>query len=211
MVVPKSMIKLNLGCGAQVVDGWINVDYSLGAKFSKLPFFSFLNNRIKFFNLTWDKRIYIHDLTCELPWANEEVDVIYTSHTLEHLNKQDGYNLLSEIFRILRNGGVLRVNVPDLEIVVDGYKNEKILAEDFLEQLGVKISKPRGLRGIIKKLSEYPHQCMYNADRLKAILEHVGSVVHEMAYAESKIDDIEEIELKSRTKDAVVLEAVKVV
>lgn len=205
------MKKLNLGCGSQVVDGWINVDYALGARIAKYPLFSFLNNRIKLFNLSWDKRIFIHDLTCELPWADEEVDIIYTSHTLEHLSKQDGYYLLSESFRILRNGGVLRIVVPDLNIAVDQYNNGEILAEDFLEHLGVKLSKARGLRGIIKKLNEYPHQCMYNVDRLKAILEHIGFVVHEMAYAESRIDDIEEIELKGRTKDAIVLEAIKVV
>lgn len=205
------MKKLNLGCGSQVVDRWINVDYALGARIAKYPLVSFLINRIKLFNLSWDKRIFIHDLTCELPWADEEVDIIYTSHTLEHLSKQDGYYLLSESFRILRNGGVLRVVVPDLNIAVDQYNNGEILAEDFLEHLGVKLSKARGLRGIIKKLNEYPHQCMYNVDRLMAILERIGFVVHEMAYAESRIDDIEEIELKGRTKDAIVLEAIKVV
>ena len=203
------MKKLNLGCASQIVDGWINVDYALGARMAKYPLFTFLNNRLKLFNSSWDKRIFIHDLTCELPWANEEVDIIYTSHTLEHLSKQDGYYLLCESFRILRNGGVLRIVVPDLNFVVNKYNNGEIMAEDFLECLGVKLSKPQGLRGIIKKLSEYPHQCMYNADRLRVILEHIGFVVHEMPYAKSKICDIGKIEIESRTKNAVVLEAVK--
>jgi len=31
-------MKLNLGCGNQVVEGWVNVDYALGARFAKIPF-----------------------------------------------------------------------------------------------------------------------------------------------------------------------------
>lgn len=43
-------MKLNLGCGKEVVDGWVNVDYGLGAKLSKIPFFSSINKRTKLFD-----------------------------------------------------------------------------------------------------------------------------------------------------------------
>ncbi len=56
-------VKLNLGCGNQFIDGWINVDYSLGSKLSKAPFFSLINKQVKLLNIDWDERIFIHDLT----------------------------------------------------------------------------------------------------------------------------------------------------
>ena len=50
-------MKLNLGCGSQIVDGWVNVDYALGARLFKFPFFRQLNSKVKLFELEWDTRI----------------------------------------------------------------------------------------------------------------------------------------------------------
>ncbi|NES06787.1 MAG: hypothetical protein F6K22_30615 [Okeania sp. SIO2F4] len=61
-------IKLNLGCGNQVVADWINVDYFIGARLSRIPVFSWLNKKIKLFDLEWDENIFIHDLTTKFPW-----------------------------------------------------------------------------------------------------------------------------------------------
>jgi len=79
-------VKLNLGCGAQVVDGWINVDYGLGARMANIPWFKLINRRLHLFDMDWDPRIFIHDLRRPFPWNNESVDVIYSSHTLEHFS-----------------------------------------------------------------------------------------------------------------------------
>ena len=83
-------MKLNLGCGAQVLDGWVNVDYALGARFMKIPFFSAFNKKAKLFNLEWNEKIHIHDLTKKFPWADSSVDIVYSSHTLEHLSREEG-------------------------------------------------------------------------------------------------------------------------
>jgi translation initiation factor 1 (eIF-1/SUI1) len=34
-------LKLHLGCGTNVVEGWINIDYSLGAHLAKIPLSKF--------------------------------------------------------------------------------------------------------------------------------------------------------------------------
>jgi len=67
-------MKLNLGCGSQVVDGWVNVDYALGARFMKIPFFRSLNRKVKIFNLDWNDKIFLHDLTRKFPWADSSID-----------------------------------------------------------------------------------------------------------------------------------------
>ena len=53
-------MKLNLGCGSQVVDGWITVDYALGARVMKVPFARRVNRKLKLFILDCDKYIYIY-------------------------------------------------------------------------------------------------------------------------------------------------------
>ena len=75
-------MKLNLGCGFQVVDSWVNVDYFLGARLAKVPHFRSINRRMRFFNHDWDGRIFNHDLTKHFPWHDSSTDMIYTSHSL---------------------------------------------------------------------------------------------------------------------------------
>ncbi len=86
-----SEYRLNIGCGAQVVDGWVNVDYAIGARLSKIPLFTALNRMVGIFNVRWDPRILIHDLRKPLPFKSNSVYVVYLSHTLEHLNREDGH------------------------------------------------------------------------------------------------------------------------
>ena len=38
--------KVNLGCGHHTPEGWTHVDYALGARLSRVPFFRFLNRKL---------------------------------------------------------------------------------------------------------------------------------------------------------------------
>ena len=49
-----------------------------------------------------------------LPFANASVLLIYSEHMLEHMSPAAGVNLLSECWRVLAPGGLLRVVTPDL-------------------------------------------------------------------------------------------------
>ena len=91
-------MKLNLGCGPQVTEGWVNVDYALGARLMKIPLFRIINKKVKLFKLDWNDKIYIHDLTKKFPWNDSTIDVIYSSHTLEHLSKNQGQRFLAECY-----------------------------------------------------------------------------------------------------------------
>ena len=53
--------------------------------------------------------------------ADSIVDNIYTSHTLEHVCPQVLPFLLTEIYRILKPCGVIRVVVPDVQRVLRRY------------------------------------------------------------------------------------------
>ena len=65
--------------------------------------------------------IIVHDLRQPLPFADGRFDVVYHSHTLEHLEQREGERLLQECRRVLAPGGVLRVVVPDLEQIARAY------------------------------------------------------------------------------------------
>ncbi|MEO8204785.1 MAG: methyltransferase domain-containing protein [Chthoniobacterales bacterium] len=84
--------KLNLGCGSRFASGWNNIDvYSAGTEVQKVNFLS------------------------PLPFKNGEFDAVYSSHVLEHFTPKEADHLLSEVYRILKPQGIIRIVVPDLE------------------------------------------------------------------------------------------------
>jgi len=204
------MMKLNLGCGPQVVEGWINVDYALGARLATTPVLGAAARALGVFKMRWDPRIHIHDLTKPLPWADGTIDVCYTSHTVEHMSRDEGRHLVSEAYRVLRPGGVLRVVVPDLRDVVDRYAAGRLPAENFVEELGVLYGAGKGgLRRALAPVVEFPHKCMYDTDAMCRLLTSRGFVAKRRAAFDSSIDDIGTIEIEDRTICAVIVEGVK--
>jgi SAM-dependent methyltransferase len=128
-----SVIKLNLGCGLAVIQGWINIDGSFNALVSKFP--QFLQ---KYFYLLSGARDYYseeeylkllkckfihHNLNHGIPFSDSCIDFIYSSHFLEHLSEDQGKTLLIEAFRVLKEGGLLRISIPDLAFAIELYKN----------------------------------------------------------------------------------------
>lgn len=159
-------MKLNLGCGSQVVAGWTNVDWVPGARLAKLPLFKAINRKLRFFRADWHKDIVLHDLTRPFPWPEESVDVVYSSHTLEHPSKEEGLKFLKECHRVLRRGGIIRILVPDLAASCSGTIPASC-AENFVAELGVLYhSSLRGLRGKLFFMVQFPHKCMYDTPAL---------------------------------------------
>jgi len=102
-------IMLNLGCGRCYHSDWINIDMQSSGS-----------------------EVTAHNLFNGIPYADNSVDVVYHSHLLEHMPKQFGPVFMRECFRVLKNGGIIRVVVPDLEQIVREYiKNlENALNDD---------------------------------------------------------------------------------
>ena len=203
-------MRLNLGCGSQVPEGWINVDYGLGARFMKIPFFRAFNNKVRLFNFNWDKNIFLHDLTKDFPWPDSSADVVYSSHTLEHFSKRDGRKFLEECNRVLHDNGIIRIIVPNLNFIVNQYLKKEIAADDFVSELGVLYGEPTSM---IKKLLVpyfgFPHKCMYDSERLIEILDEIGFKSTTRLPFDSDIDDIKDLELDYRAENAVIVEGRK--
>ena len=51
----------------------------------------------------------------KIPLDTSSVDLIYCSHTIEHLEEAKAINFLKECSRILKSGGVMRLSIPHTE------------------------------------------------------------------------------------------------
>jgi len=89
---------LNIGCGDTFHPQWTNLDYS--------PLAS---------------GVIACDVRRGLMFPAARFAACYSSHVLEHLSPEEGAALLAEMHRVLAPGGVVRVVVPDLELVARNY------------------------------------------------------------------------------------------
>lgn len=203
-------MNINLACGSQLPDGWINVDYSLGARLAKLPLFRFINRKTSFFNCDWDDRIFIHNLIKPLPWKNNSVSSIYSSHTLEHMSRKEGLQFLGECYRVLKPEGVIRIVVPDLGHIVNEYTEGRIRADEFTDKLGVlyKFGK-NPIKNKLTPFFQFPHKCMYDQKTLLTVMNDIGFQVESRKPFDSNIKDIENVEVDWRTEDSVIVEGKK--
>jgi Methyltransferase domain len=204
-------MKLHLGCGSQVFDGWINVDYALGAWLARVPLFPQFNRKFKIFNLDWDSRIHLHNLTRRFPWQDESAEVVYSAHTLEHFSREHGRHFLTESHRVLKKGGIIRIIVPDLQYIARQYVDGQLPADQFLHALGVLYGSygNNRLKNRLSYLLEFPHKCMYDTSTLQRILEEIGFQAASRGPFESDIHDIRQVELEGRTRHAVIVEGRK--
>ncbi len=119
---------LNLACGTKTSSKpeVINIDWSAYLRIGKSPL---LRAGVRLL-LSGDRleryrgmpgNIMLHDLRKQLPFAPESVDAVYHSHFLEHLDRDFAEELLLEIKRVLKAGGVQRIVVPDFERVCREY------------------------------------------------------------------------------------------
>lgn len=58
-----------------------------------------------------------------MPFDNNSVAAIYTSHTIEHIYIDRLQVLFNDFYRIMQDGAVIRVVVPDFDIALKAYMN----------------------------------------------------------------------------------------
>lgn len=143
-------MKLNLGCGDKKLDGYINIDIRPEVE----P------------DVVMDVR-YLDDSLFE----NGLADEIYTSHVLEHLPHWHYHSILERWIGKLKTGGILKIIVPDMQIVA-----RNLLASNTMDEWKKSIRDMYGNQ-------DYPYNYHCNgfrADILQMELEVMGMQLVEM-------------------------------
>jgi predicted SAM-dependent methyltransferase len=91
------MIKLHLGCGRIILDGYVNIDIS---------------------NKKADKIERMEEL---VSFEKNSIDEIYSSHAIEHIHPKDFKKALLRWYELLKEEGLLILRTPDNSSVVEKY------------------------------------------------------------------------------------------
>jgi SAM-dependent methyltransferase len=112
--------RLNWGCGSHPEPGWINSDR---------------------------KQAPGIDLSCDiregLPLEDASIDYAVSIHALPEVPYPDLVPVLTELHRVLKPGGVLRLGLPNLERAIDAYRREDrdwfLIPDDEMSSVGGKL------------------------------------------------------------------------
>lgn len=91
---------INLGCGSKysLSDEWINIDFN-----------------------PKEKEVKKVNILKGLPFEDNTINAVYSSCMLEHFTKEQAERHIRECKRVLCDGGIIRIVVPDLENICKEY------------------------------------------------------------------------------------------
>lgn len=101
-------LRLHIGCGTTVKPGWVNID--------KVAHVSGVVTDVD---------------PSALPYPDGTVSEILAEHVFEHFNFSEEAAVWHELRRVLRRGGILRIEVPDFEWVCQKFLEAQDEWRDF--------------------------------------------------------------------------------
>jgi SAM-dependent methyltransferase len=182
--------RLHLGCGRNVLDGWLNCD---------------LRPR--------SKAIVQLDATETFPFLDEQFDYAFSEHMIEHVSFGDGAAMLDESYRVLRRGGKIRISTPDLAFLVGLYSRERSpLQQRYIEWMSTTTAcrvrppadnsespPPAEVFVINNFMTDWGHSFIYDEPTLRYSLQraHFRNVV-KCGLGDSSSEDLRNLEHEGR-------------
>ena len=201
-------ISLNLGCGLAIAPGWINIDGSINSLIASLP--RFLHpvfyrltgarayySRETYCHLLGENYFVHHELSAGIPFPDDTADYIFSSHFFEHLFHEQAIHLVYDSYRVLKEGGIIRISIPDLEYAVGlyqaGRKEEMLKQYFFVDDDENYFSR---------------HKYMYDFEMLSKILSDAGfREIARCNYRQGRVPDIQILD--NRPDESLFVEAIK--
>jgi len=147
--------KIQLGCGGNLLDGWLNTDGQCDGWFHP--------NSVKL------------NAAESFALPNSVFDYVYSEHVIEHLTYWQGQNMLQESFRIMKPGARLRISCPDFQFLLDLYQNPSELMTDYMQQTKPDWAPyPNAIFTINNYVRDWGHKFIYDQNTLQACLQAAG-------------------------------------
>jgi predicted SAM-dependent methyltransferase len=149
----KKLIRLHLGSGSNILNGYINIDL---------------------YNQSADIKLDITDLTY---FEDDSVEEIFLNAVFEHLYTFEQNRALKEWYRILKPGGLIRIDsLPDFDEIIKAYinKTKGHIKETF--DLYEVTRYTHGDYSYDNRIGQM-HKDLFTKEKIKSFLENAGFVI----------------------------------
>jgi predicted SAM-dependent methyltransferase len=210
--------RVNVGCGGTPTPGWVNFDNSTTIRLASVPVIGRVlakvplpGSRRRFVQIAYNAGIRWADATSHLPLPSNSVEVLYSSHMVEHLDRGQARAFLGEVLRVLEPGGTVRIAVPDLGMFVREYLDSGD-ANNLVARTGLGRDRPRTVTARLRQawVGDRGHVWMYDGHSMTALLEECGlSQPKILPAGATTIEDPGPLDLREREDESVYVEARK--
>lgn len=204
-----ALVRVNVGCGQTPTPHWINFDNSLSVRIAGSPLSRLLPCRSREFAEVARKHMIRHAPATRLPFASASVDVLYSSHMMEHLDQEEARAFLKEARRVLRPGGYIRLALPDLRVHVDHYIRHGD-ADVFVGEILMGTAVSHTLAGAIRRALVPPRHHLWMYDGPSACRRLIDAGFAEpgvLSPGQTTIPEPGMLDLAERLKESVYIEA----
>lgn len=172
----KGLKMLNIGCGTDYKKGWVNIDNNSDNNIDKL-------------DVNWDLRN-------PLPIDDNSVDFIFNEHFVEHLTPEEARIALSDLMRVLKPGGVMRIAMPDLESVVNTYINVPLKKDPVIKEFKMDFIQTKA-EWMNMSFRWWGHMWLYDWEELVRRLHEIGfDNVKRAKLRKSKYPELRDLEIR---------------
>ena len=156
---------LHLGCGPNILKGWLNTDVN-----------------------AYEPAVCL-DAIRPFPIEDNTLDYIFSEHMFEHISYESGKTMLRECYRTLKPGGILRLTMPTMDFLVKLYNepDEELhqryarwslqqFAPQMYEDFASRNEKMSMALVVNNFMRFWGHQMIYNFSLLHTMLEQTGFI-----------------------------------
>jgi predicted SAM-dependent methyltransferase len=202
---------INCGCGRGLEPGWLNTDLvrieERDGRESELDRLARVDEELYFLR---------HDATEPYPVEDECFEWAYSEHFIEHVSPGEAIAWLTEVHRMLRVGGLVRVTTPNLATFVNAYVNPE---DPFYEQHRQQVARTR--RYMDREVPDrrgwmindifygWRHRWIYDFEELKHALVTAGfdpGTVVEREVGVSGVAEVGALDLPGRASQTIYVE-----
>jgi predicted SAM-dependent methyltransferase len=119
---------------------------------------------------------FLLDFNRTMPFEDQTLDGVFCEHVVEHFTFEDGRQMLGEICRALKAGGVVRIIVPDAAWVMRTYFDQPDLLVHHRLGESVSGAESQEPMGIVNQYfrQRYEHHFLYDFPSLEKMLKQAG-------------------------------------
>jgi predicted SAM-dependent methyltransferase len=174
-------------------------------------FSSDLNQMYKLGEVGYFLRLNIED---QLPINDACVDWVFSEHTIEHISLNNAIKWLTEIRRILRPGGLLRIITPDLSKYIDGYRDSDFfeIHRKNIESFGLPKMPNRHAFMVNQIFYNWEHKWIYDFSEITFVLTQAGfdiDCIRQCQFQIGKRDDVAKLDRFWRKDESLYVEVTK--